>query len=131
MARHRQAVTIGDVSADAGIFLQPVGRVINRERNVRPKMKERVQASIDKPEYVPSIAAQRMSGSKSYLFLALNDRERTVEAWRAREGSDRVDRMLPGGMLTAAEHGCRMIFDLSKAGRSCLRPLPMETESAQ
>jgi LacI family transcriptional regulator len=86
--------------------------VINNEANVRPAMRERVQTSIEKLGYVPSIAAQRMSGSRSYLILALNDRERTIEAWKAREGSDWVDQMLLGGMLKCAEYGYRLIFEL-------------------
>jgi LacI family transcriptional regulator len=112
MARRRQAVTITHVAADAGVSLQTVSRVINNEPNVRPAMKERVQASIDKLGYVPSIAAQRMSGSRSYLILAINDRERTIADWRARQGSDWVDQMLLGGMLKCAEYGYRMIFEL-------------------
>ena len=88
MARRRQSVTIKHVAADAGVSLQTVSRVINSEANVRPEMKARVQTSIDKLGYVPSIAAQRMSGSRSYLIVALNDRERTIADWRAREGSD-------------------------------------------
>lgn len=112
MARRRQAVTIKHVAADAGVSLQTVSRVINNEPNVRPEMKERVQASIDKLGYVPSIAAQRMSGSRSYLILALNDREKTIAEWRNRSGTDWVDQMLLGGMLTCAEHGYRMMVEL-------------------
>ena len=112
MGRRRQAVTIRHVAADAGVSLQTVSRVINNEPNVRPEMRERVQASIDRLGYVPSIAAQRMSGSRSYLILALNDRERTIADWRARQGSDWVDQMLLGGMLKCAEHGYRLIFEL-------------------
>jgi LacI family transcriptional regulator len=112
MARRRQAVTIKHVAADAGVSLQTVSRVINNEPNVRPEMKERVQASIDMLGYVPSIAAQRMSGSRSYLILAINDRDRTIADWRARQGTDWVDQMLLGGMLKCAEHGYRMIFEL-------------------
>lgn len=112
MARRRQAVTIKHVAADAGVSLQTVSRVINNEPNVRPEMKNRVQASIDKLGYVPSIAAQRMSGSRSYLILAINDRDRTIADWRARQGTDWVDQMLLGGMLKCAEHGYRMIFEL-------------------
>ena len=55
---------------------------------------------------------QRMSGSRSYLILALNDRARTIADWQARRGSDWVDQMLLGGMLKCAEHGYRMIFEL-------------------
>jgi LacI family transcriptional regulator len=112
MARRRQSVTISHVAADAGVSLQTVSRVINHEPNVRPAMKERVQASIDKLGYVPSIAAQRMSGSRSYLILAINDRDRTISDWKARQGGDWVDQMLLGGMLKCAEHGYRMIFEL-------------------
>ena len=112
MARRRQAVTIKHVAADAGVSLQTVSRVINNEPNVRPAMKKRVQASIDKLGYVPSIAAQRMSGSRSYLILAINDRDRTIADWKAREGRDWVDQMLLGGMLTCAKRGYRMLIEL-------------------
>lgn len=112
MARRRQAVTIRHVATDAGVSLQTVSRVINKEPNVRPEMVKRVQASIDRLGYVPSIAAQRLSGSRSYLILALNDRERTIADWRERQGTDWVDQMLLGGMLKAAEYGYRLIFEL-------------------
>ncbi|MBX7460842.1 LacI family DNA-binding transcriptional regulator [Qipengyuania huizhouensis] len=112
MARRRQSVTIKHVAADAGVSLQTVSRVINNGPNVRAEMKERVQASIDKLGYVPSIAAQRMSGSRSYIILAINDRDLTIADWRAREGRDWVDQMLLGGMLTCAEHGYRMLIEL-------------------
>lgn len=112
MVRRRQAVTIRHVAADAGVSLQTVSRVINKEPGVRPEMEHRVQASITKLGYVPSIAAQRMSGSRSYLILALNDRERTIADWRAKEGNDWMGQMLLGGMLTCASHGYRMIVEL-------------------
>jgi LacI family transcriptional regulator len=112
MARRRQAVTIKHVAADAGVSLQTVSRVINKEPNVRSEMMGRVQASIAKLGYVPSIAAQRMGGSRSYLIVALNDRDRTIADWRERQGRDWVDQMLLGGMLTCAEHGYRMIVEL-------------------
>ncbi len=112
MARRRQAVTIKHVAADAGVSLQTVSRVINSEPNVSAAMKERVQSSIDKLGYVPSIAAQRMSGSRSYLILAINDRDRTIADWQTRQGADWIDQMLYGGMLKCAEYGYRMIFEL-------------------
>ena len=112
VGKRRQSVTIKHVAADAGVSLQTVSRVINNEPNVRPAMKERVQASIDRLGYVPSIAAQRMSGSRSYLIMAINDRERTIAEWQERRGSDWVDQMLLGGMLTCARLGYRMIVEL-------------------
>ena len=112
MARRRQAVTIKHVAADAGVSLQTVSRVVNKEPGVRPDMAARVQDAIDRLGYVPSIAAQRMGGSRSYLIVALNDRERTIGDWRAREGTDWIDQMLLGSMLACAEHGYRMIVEL-------------------
>lgn len=99
-------------AADAGVSLQTVSRVINNEPNVRAEMKKRVQDSIDKLGYVPSIAAQRMSGSRSYLILAINDRARTIADWQARLGTDWVDQMLLGGMLASGERGYRMLVEL-------------------
>lgn len=108
----RRPVTIKHVAAEAGVSLQTVSRVINNGPNVRAEVHERVTAAIAKLGYVPSIAAQRMGGSRSYLLLALNDRDRTIEGWRSGEGTDWVDQMLLGGMLQCAEAGYRMIFEL-------------------
>jgi len=112
MARRRQAITIRHVAAEAGVSLQTVSRVINNGPNVREAVAQRVKDAIASLGYVPSIAAQRMGGSRSYLILALNDRDRTIADWRARQGTDWVDQMLLGGMLKCAEHGYRMIFEL-------------------
>jgi LacI family transcriptional regulator len=94
------------------VSLQTVSRVINNESTVRPEMRRRIQASIEKLGYVPSIAAQRLGGSRSYLILALNDRDRTIADWRERQGTDWVDQMLLGGMLKVAEYGYRLMFEL-------------------
>lgn len=113
MARGRnKSVTIRDVAEDAGVSLQTVSRVINDGPNVRPQMRDKVQASIDRLGYVPSLAAQRMSGSRSYIILAINDRERTLADWRERQGTDWVDQMLLGGILTCSKHGYRMMVEL-------------------
>ena len=111
-SRRRQAVTIKHVAADAGVSLQTVSRVINEDPTVTPEMRTRIQASIDKLGYVPSIAAQRMSGSRSYLIVSINDRDRTIADWTGRQGVDWVDQMLLGGMLKCAEFGYRMIIEL-------------------
>lgn len=107
-----RSVTIKDVAAEAEVSLQTVSRVINDGPNVRPAIKERVLKAIEKLGYVPSLAARRMGGKKSFLLLALNDRDRTIEDWRSGDGTDWVDQMLLGGMLRCAEHGYRMIFEL-------------------
>ncbi|HET7817389.1 MAG TPA: LacI family DNA-binding transcriptional regulator [Sphingomicrobium sp.] len=112
MGRRRLAVTIRHVAADAGVSLQTVSRVINHSESVSDEVRHRVRASIEKLGYVPSIAAQRMGGSRSYIILAINDRERTIADWCERQGTDWVDQMLLGGMLKCAEFGYRMMIEL-------------------
>lgn len=107
-----RSVTIKHVAAEAGVSLQTVSRVINDGPNVRDVIKERVRGAIDRLGYVPSQAARRMGGARSFLLLALNDRARTIEHWRSGDGTDWVDQMLLGGMLRCAEDGYRMIFEL-------------------
>ena len=111
-ARRGKPATIKDVAAAAGVSLQTVSRVINNGPNVRPAITERVNEAIERLGYVPSLAARRMGGKRSFLLLALNDRDRTIEGWRSGDGTDWVDQMLLGGMLECAAHGYRMIFEL-------------------
>ena len=110
--KRRKPATIKDVAAQAGVSLQTVSRVINNGPNVRPAITERVNAAIERLGYAPSLAARRMGGKRSFLLLALNDRDRTIEGWRSGDGTDWVDQMLLGGMLECAAHGYRMIFEL-------------------
>lgn len=112
MGRGKKSITIRDVAEDAGVSLQTVSRVINGGPNVRPQMRDKVQASIDRLGFVPSLAARRMSGSRSYIILAINDRERTLSDWRERQGTDWVDQMLLGGILTCSKFGYRMMVEL-------------------
>ncbi|QNN64585.1 LacI family DNA-binding transcriptional regulator [Sphingomonas rhizophila] len=111
-ARPRRKVTIKDVAADVGVSLQTISRVLNKSPNVSAKAREKVEEAVARLGYSPSLAARRMGGSKSFLLLALNDRDRTIEQWRAREGIDWVDQMLLGGITTCAEHGYRLILEL-------------------
>lgn len=110
--QRKRAITIKDVAAEAGVSFQTVSRVINKGPNVTPGMHARVTAAIEKLGYVPSLAARRLGGSRSYLVLAFNDERPTLEGWQSRRGNDWVDQMLYGGMLKCAERGYRMLFEL-------------------
>jgi LacI family transcriptional regulator len=112
LRRRSRAVTIKHVAAEAGVSVQTVSRVINKGPNVTPAVQARVNAAVEKLGYVPSLAARRLGGSRSFLILALNDLKPTVEGWQARRGNDWVDQMLLGGMLKSAEYGYRMLFEL-------------------
>jgi len=110
--QRQRAITIKDVAAEAGVSLQTVSRVINDGPNVTAGVRDRVIAAVSKLGYVPSLAARRLGGSRSYLILAFNDERPTLDGWRSRRGNDWVDQMLFGGMLKCAEHGYRMLFEL-------------------
>ena len=111
-SQKRGAVTIKHVAAEAGVSVQTVSRVINNGPNVTPRARNLVNDAIAKLGYVPSLAARRRGGSRSYLILALNDMQPTIEGWKSRRGNDWVDQMLLGGMLTCSDNGYRMLFEL-------------------
>lgn len=106
------SITIEHVALAAGVSRQTVSRVINNGPSVKPLVRARIQAAIDELGYVPNLAARRMGGGRSYLILAINDRPRTIENWRAGRGNDWVDQMLHGGMLTCEAHGYHLLFEL-------------------
>jgi len=106
------SVTIKHVAEEAGVSLQTVSRVINNGPNVTDAMRERVRAAIDKLGYVPNMAARRMAGSKSYLLVAFNDREPTLEKWRAGRGSDWVAQMLLGALPRCERDGYHLLLEL-------------------
>lgn len=106
------SVTIEHVAAAAGVSRQTVSRVINNGPNVKPAVRIRVMGAIEDLGYVPNLAARRMGGARSFLILAINDRQRTIDNWRVGRGNDWVDQMLHGGMLTCEERGYHLLFEL-------------------
>lgn len=105
-------VTIRHVAAEAGVAVKTVSRVVNGEPNVTQELRDRVSRAVERLGYVPSMAARRMGGSRSYLLVALNDRNNTINNWRSGRGNDWIDQMLHGAMLTCEAHGYRMLFEL-------------------
>ena len=112
MASKSGTVTIEHVASAAGVSRQTVSRVINNGPNVKSAVRERILAAIDALGYVPNLAARRMGGARSYLILAINDRQRTIHNWQSGLGNDWVDQMLCGGMLTCEARGYHMLFEL-------------------
>jgi LacI family transcriptional regulator len=112
----RADITIEDVAEAAGVSRQTVSRVINRGPNVKAAVRERVTEAVERLGYVPNLSARRMGGGRSYLILAINDRQRTLENWRAGRGNDWVDQMLFGGMTECERHGYHMVFELIDTG---------------
>jgi LacI family transcriptional regulator len=112
MTNRRNSVTIEHVANAAGVSRQTVSRVINDGPNVKPAVRERILNAIERLGYVPNLSARRMGGARSYLILAINDRQRTIQNWQSGHGNDWVDQMLYGGMLSCEERGYHLLFEL-------------------
>ncbi|MEO0906088.1 MAG: LacI family DNA-binding transcriptional regulator [Pseudomonadota bacterium] len=108
----KKIVTIRDVARDVGVSRQTVSRVINKGPNVKAAVRDKVTEAIERLGYVPNLSAKRMRSARSYLILAINDRQRTYDNWRAGRGNDWVDQMLFGGMTECEQHGYHMVFEL-------------------
>ncbi|UTA49216.1 LacI family DNA-binding transcriptional regulator [Simiduia sp. 21SJ11W-1] len=65
--------TIDDVAALAGVSIKTVSRVVNREPNVRPATRDKVQQAIDKLGYHPSQSARSLASNRSFLIALLYD----------------------------------------------------------
>lgn len=105
-------MTIEHVASAAGVSRQTVSRVINDGPNVKPAVRARILSAIEQLGYVPNLSARRMGGARSYLILAINDRQRTIQNWQSGHGNDWVDQMLYGGMLSCEERGYHLLFEL-------------------
>lgn len=105
-------ITIREVAAAAGVALKTVSRVLNDEPNVTAPVRERVMRAVEELGYVPSMAARRMGGRRSYLLISFNDRVQTINNWSSGRGNDWLDQMLYGAMLACEARGYRMMFEL-------------------
>jgi LacI family transcriptional regulator len=59
---------IDDVAARAGVSIKTVSRVVNRERNVRPQTRARVEAAIAELNYRPRLSARILAGNRSFML---------------------------------------------------------------
>lgn len=110
--RAPRPVTIVHVAQAAGVSVKSVSRVMNNEPNVRPELRTRVMAEVERLGYTASVAARRMGGSKSYLLVAFNDKQLTLNNWRSERGNNWIDQMQFSAMLTCAEHGYHLLLEL-------------------
>src|SRR4051812_15435795 len=68
--RSRGTVTIEDVAQAAGVSAMTVSRVINKEKNVRDKTRDRVQKAIKELNYSPNTAARSLAaGDATHIGL--------------------------------------------------------------
>ena len=64
---------IQEVAEAAGVSLKTVSRVLNKEPNVRPETRERVEAAVRELNYRPSSSARSLAGQRSFVIALLYD----------------------------------------------------------
>ena len=113
--RTSSRATIDDVAARAGVSIKTVSRVVNKEPNVRPTTKARVEQAISELAYRPNTAARRLAGNRSYLFaLVYDDPSRYVNAT-----ANYITNLQGGALKKAREAGYDLLIhpcDINKRG---------------
>ncbi len=66
--QHSAQPTINNVAALAGVSIKTVSRVVNKEPNVRPATREKVEQAIKQLSYQPNQSARSLAGNRSYLI---------------------------------------------------------------
>lgn len=99
--RSRGTVTIEDVARQAGVSAMTVSRVINNERNVREKTRERVLEVIDTLHYTPNTAARSLAaGDATHVGLLYSNPSAAY-----------LSQFLVGALDAARRCGCHLIIE--------------------
>ena len=66
MGQANRRATIRDVAQHAGVSIKTVSRVVNREANVRPTTRARVESAIRELDFEPNPAARGLAGRRTF-----------------------------------------------------------------
>jgi len=64
---------IQDVAEQAGVSMMTVSRVLNQDKKVSNKTREKVMAVVEKLNYRPNVSARRLASNKSFFIGLLYD----------------------------------------------------------
>lgn len=106
------SVTIYDVAARAGVSIKTVSRVMNKEPNVRPAMRDRVLQAASELGYSPNLSARSLAGSRSFVIAVFVDAALTIDHWRSERGADYLSRIQLGATLECREAGYHLLIEL-------------------
>ncbi|MEW6389757.1 MAG: LacI family DNA-binding transcriptional regulator [Pseudomonadota bacterium] len=106
------SVTIYDVAARAGVSIKTVSRVMNKEPNVRPAMRDRVLQAAGELGYSPNLSARSLAGSRSFVIAVFVDAALTIDHWRSERGADYLSRIQLGATLECREAGYHLLIEL-------------------
>ncbi len=106
------SVTIYDVAAKAGVSIKTVSRVMNKEPNVRPAMRDRVLEAAGELGYSPNLSARSLAGSRSFVIAVFVDAALTIDHWQSERGADYLSRIQLGATLVCREAGYHLLIEL-------------------
>ncbi len=106
------SVTIYDVAAKAGVSIKTVSRVMNKEPNVRPAMRDRVLEAAGELGYSPNLSARSLAGSRSFVIAVFVDAALTIDHWRSERGADYLSRIQLGATLQCRDAGYHLLVEL-------------------
>ena len=106
------SVTIYDVAARAGVSIKTVSRVMNKEPNVRPAMRDRVLEAAGALGYSPNLSARSLAGSRSFVIAVFVDAALTIDHWRSERGADYLSRIQLGATLECRDAGYHLLVEL-------------------
>lgn len=106
------SVTIYDVAARAGVSIKTVSRVMNKEPNVRPAMRDRVLQAAGELGYSPNLSARSLAGSRSFVIAVFVDAALTIDHWRSERGADYLSRIQLGATLECRQEGYHLLVEL-------------------
>jgi LacI family transcriptional regulator len=106
------SVTIYDVAARAGVSIKTVSRVMNKEPNVRPAMRDRVLQAAGELGYSPNLSARSLAGSRSFVIAVFVDAALTIDHWRSERGADYLSRIQLGATLECRAAGYHLLIEL-------------------
>lgn len=106
------SVTIYDVAARAGVSIKTVSRVMNKEPNVRPAMRDRVLQAAGDLGYSPNLSARSLAGSRSFVIAVFVDAALTIDHWRSERGADYLSRIQLGATLECRDAGYHLLIEL-------------------
>lgn len=104
--------TIYDVAARAGVSIKTVSRVVNREANVSPALRQKVEAAVAALGYRRSLSARALAGSNSTIIAALVDAELTIEHWKSGRGNDYLSRLELGALMECRRAEYHLMVEL-------------------
>lgn len=117
-------VTMMDVAKAAGVSMKTVSRVINREENVRDRLRVKVEAAIAELGYVPNLAARSLAAGRAFRIGVLLDNPSPNYTMKIQDGAYAACRRL--GYQLVIEHIDTQGADVAADMQAMLRNRPMD-----